>query len=94
MGSTLLFPAKTRAPFLQLSISVERDYVLKELRYRGGIELTLWHYLAARVGYINATVAQATGGVGLTIGKFQFDYAIMPRAQAPRYDEFSVKAYF
>ncbi len=94
IGSSLLFPTNGREPFLQLSVSVERDYIVKELRYRGGIEITPWHFLAARVGYINATVTQATGGLGLTIGKFRFDYAIMPRPQAPRYDEFSIKAFF
>ncbi len=94
MGSTLLFPTRGRAPYLQLSIAVERDYILKELRYRGGMELTLWRFLAARVGYVNATYTQATAGLGLTLGNFRFDYAIMPRPQAPRYDEFSVKAFF
>lgn len=94
MGSTLLFPSRGRAPFLQLSISVERDYVVKELRYKGGIELTPWRFLAARIGYVNATAVQATGGLGLSIGNFRIDYAIMPRPQTSRYDEFSVKAFF
>jgi hypothetical protein len=94
LGSTLLFPAQGRRPFLQLSVSVERDYVLRELRYKGGIELTPWGFLAARVGYVNATVAQATGGIGLTIGIFRVDYAVMPRRQTSRYDEFSIKAFF
>ncbi len=94
MGSTFLFPSETRAPFVQFSISVERDYILKELRYKGGMELTLWQFLAARVGYVSAATAQVTGGLGVTLGRFQFDYAVMPRPQAPRYDEISVKAFF
>ncbi len=94
MGSTLLFPAQSRLPFLQISVSVERDYIAKELRYKGGVELTPWRFLALRVGYVNAAVAQAMGGLGLTIGRFRFDYGIMPRTQAPRFDEMSVKAFF
>ncbi len=93
-GGTFRFPAQNRMPYLQISVAIERDYGTRNLWYKGGIELTPWPFLAARVGYINETVVQGTGGLGLTIGNFRFDYAIMPRKQASRYDEFSIKAFF
>lgn len=95
LSSTLRFPSKGRAPFIQLLVAVEKDYIGKEFRYKGGLEILFFkNMLAARIGYVNATFRQPSAGLGLTLGKFEIDYAIMPRQEAPRFDQFTLKAFF
>jgi hypothetical protein len=95
LSSTLRFPARNRAPFLSLMVAIENNHILKEFRYKGGLELLLFgNTVAARVGMVNASAREASGGLGLALGRFRIDYAIMPRISSARYDEISLKAIF
>ena len=92
ISSTLRFPSKSRSHFLQILVAVEHNMITKEYLYRGGLEVLLTDFLAARLGYVNAPVTQANGGLGLMLGRLELDYAIMPRKSgAARFDEWSLK---
>jgi hypothetical protein len=95
LSSVMRYPARNRAPYLTLTVAIENNHILKELRYKGGIELLLFgNIIAARAGLINATSREVSAGLGVTLGKFRLDYAVQSQKYTARFDEVSLKAFF
>jgi len=47
--------------------------------------------LSLRAGYVNAEVREFRVGAGLAFGRVIVDYALMPREDAGRFDEVTLK---
>ena len=91
ISSTLRFPTKSRSHFVQLLVAVEHNLLTEVYSYRGGLEVLPFDFLALRLGYLNAGWTMASAGLGVIVGGFEVDVAIMPQESGTRFHEVSVK---
>lgn len=80
VGITMRHPINITESLFSISLSSEKVFNEKDLRYKTGLEVYPIRFIAFRIGYVvTNNVKYATFGSGLTIGKFKIDTAIFPK---------------
>ncbi len=81
VGAMVRFPPESREPVLTLAIANEKVFGVSGLRYKGGLELQPYPFLALRIGYQYANqlgISAPKYGMGFHLSRFHIDYSISP----------------
>ncbi len=81
VGAMVRFPPESKEPVLTLAIANEKVFGVSGLRYKGGLELQPYPYLALRIGYQYANqlgISAPKYGMGFHLSRFHIDYSISP----------------
>lgn len=98
IGATLKFPVESDDPFLAISFSNEKQFGVKGIWYKGGIELKPIPFFAMRSGILfepDQGILLPRYGLGVDANFFRADYSISPRQfQAERFHQISITLQF
>lgn len=91
MGATLRYPGSQKADIVVASFANEKIFGEDGVRYKGGLEIIPYHFLALRMGYfVDPDVSVPTFGVGIKVTRWYLDAAIQPSKLTNQFYQISV----
>lgn len=91
VGVAMRYPSSRHDRFMTLSLANEKEIGQRGLRYKGGIELLPWSFLALRGGYLAGPFeSELRFGAGVLTPYLSVSYAYAPRGPMGRMHHVSV----